>query len=112
MLDPNDVATPRVTQRPPELLLDIDPPLPRQKGEAERLSVRPGLQDGQAASPPGLDQALQHATSELLRWLQEDERLDVTAASTLLGQAVRYEIGNVFNPAYTVAAKIAKRWVE
>jgi acetamidase/formamidase len=59
-----------------------------------------------------LDQALQHATTELLRWLEHDYRLDVTTASILLGQAVRYEIGNVYDPAYTVAAKIARRLVE
>lgn len=56
-----------------------------------------------------LDQALQHATTELLRWLQEDYALDVRGASTLLGQCVRYEIGNVFDPAYTVICKIEKR---
>jgi len=33
-----------------------------------------------------LDQALQHATSEMLRWLQEDYGLDGRAASTLLGR--------------------------
>lgn len=56
-----------------------------------------------------LDEALQHATTELLRWLQEDYGLDVIAASTLLGQCVRYDIGNVFDPAYTVVCKVEKR---
>ncbi len=56
-----------------------------------------------------LDQALQHATTELLRWLSEDYGLDGRAASTLLGQCVRYEIGNVFDPAYTVICKVEKR---
>jgi acetamidase/formamidase len=59
-----------------------------------------------------LDQALQHATAELLRWLAQDHGLDARAASTLLGQAVRYEIGNVFDPAYTVVCKIPKRLLE
>jgi acetamidase/formamidase len=58
-----------------------------------------------------LDQALQHATTELLRWLEQDHGLDVTAASHLLGQCISYEIANVFDPAYTVAAKIARRWL-
>jgi acetamidase/formamidase len=58
-----------------------------------------------------LDQALQHATSGLLRWLEQDYGLDVAAGSALLGQCVRYEIGNVYDPAYTVAAKVAKRWL-
>jgi amidase len=56
-----------------------------------------------------LDQALQHATTEMIRWLGNDFGLDAAAASTLLGQSVRYEIGNVFDPAYTVVCKVAKR---
>lgn len=55
-----------------------------------------------------LDQALQHATTEMLRWLQEDYGLDARGACTLLGQCVRYEVGNVFDPAYTMVAKVAK----
>ena len=58
-----------------------------------------------------LDQALQHATTELIRWLDQEHGLDYTASSTLLGQAIRYVIGNVFDPAYTVVAKIEKRWL-
>jgi acetamidase/formamidase len=56
-----------------------------------------------------LDQALQHATTEMVRWLDRGWGLDVTAASTLMGQAVEYEIGNVFDPAYTVVCKMPKR---
>ena len=58
-----------------------------------------------------LDQALQHATTEMLRWLEEDYGLDTRTASTLLGQVVRYDIGNVFDPAYTVACRVEKRWL-
>ena len=58
-----------------------------------------------------LDQALQHATTEMSRWLGEDYGLDPRAASHLMGQVVRYDVGNVFNPAYTVACRIAKRWL-
>jgi amidase len=58
-----------------------------------------------------LDQALQHATTEMLRWLGEDYGLDARAASHLMGQVVRYDVGNVFNPAFTVACRIAKRWL-
>ena len=46
-----------------------------------------------------LDQAFQHCTTEMLRWLDEDFGLDVVAASTLLGQCVEYDVGNVFDPA-------------
>jgi acetamidase/formamidase len=53
-----------------------------------------------------LDQALQHATTEMLRWLGDDYGLAPAAASHLLGQAVRYEIANVFNPAYSVVCRV------
>ena len=55
-----------------------------------------------------LDQAVQHATTELLKLLRDDYGLDHRAGSTLLGQCIRYEIGNVYDPAYTVVAKVEK----
>jgi amidase len=55
-----------------------------------------------------LDQAVQHATTEMLRWLKEDYGLDTTSASLLLGQCVRYDLGNIFDPAYTMVCKIRK----
>ena len=58
-----------------------------------------------------LDQALQHATTEMADWLQADYGLDLVAVSHLLGQVVRYDIGNVFDPAYTVACRIEKKWL-
>jgi acetamidase/formamidase len=54
-----------------------------------------------------LDQALQHATTEMLDWLIQDYGLDEVSASHIMGQAVRYDIANVFNPAYSVACRIA-----
>lgn len=56
-----------------------------------------------------LDQALQHATTEMLRWLKEDWGLDAFAASTLMGQCVEYDVGNAFDPAYTMVCKVSKR---
>jgi amidase len=55
-----------------------------------------------------LDQAVQHATTEMLRWLKEDYGLDTTSASLLLGQCVKYDLGNIFDPAYTMVCKIRK----
>ena len=55
-----------------------------------------------------LDQALQHATTELVRWLCAEHGYNTRGASHLLGQAAEYDIGNVFDPAYTIAAKISK----
>jgi amidase len=56
-----------------------------------------------------LDQAVQHATTEMLRWLKEDYGLNATSASLLLGQCVRYDLGNVFDPAYTMVCKLPKQ---
>ena len=58
-----------------------------------------------------LDQALQHATTEMMRWLKSDYGLDGTAASLLLGQTVEYDLGNVFDPAYTMVCKVAKKYL-
>ncbi len=55
-----------------------------------------------------LDEAVQHATTEMLRWLHEDYGLDTASASILLGQCVKYDLGNVFDPAYTMVCKVAK----
>ena len=58
-----------------------------------------------------LDQALQHATTEMLDWLIQDYGLDEVSASHLMGQAVRYDIANVFNPAYSVVCRIEREWL-
>ncbi len=58
-----------------------------------------------------LDQALQHATTDMLNWLVADYGLSVNGASHLMGQVVRYDVGNVFNPAYTMVCRIAKKWL-
>ena len=58
-----------------------------------------------------LDQALQPATTEMLAWLASDYGLDAAAASHLLGQVVRTDVANVFNPAYSVACRVEKRWL-
>ena len=58
-----------------------------------------------------LDQALQHATTEMLRWLQQDYGLDALGANLLMAQCVRYDVGNVFDPAYTMVCKLHKQWL-
>ena len=55
-----------------------------------------------------LDEALQHATTELMRLLEQDYGLDYRAGSALLGQCIRYDVGNVYDPAYTGVAKVEK----
>ena len=55
-----------------------------------------------------LDQALQHATTEMIDWLIADYGLDEVSASHVMGQCVRYDVANVFNPAYSVACRIGR----
>jgi len=59
-----------------------------------------------------LDQALQHATTEMVRWLGTRYGLDVRAASALLGQCVEYDVANVYDPAYTMVCKVPRRVLE
>jgi amidase len=58
-----------------------------------------------------LDQALQEATTEMLRWLIE-LGLEEQQAHTLMGQCVRYEVGNVFDPAYTMICRLSRNLLE
>jgi acetamidase/formamidase len=53
-------------------------------------------------------QALQHATTELQRWLMSDYGFDERGSSLLLGHALEYDIANVVDPHFTVVAKIRK----
>jgi acetamidase/formamidase len=55
-----------------------------------------------------LDQAIQHATTEMIHWLKEDFNLDERSIHILLGQCVEYDVGNVFDPAYTMVCKLKK----
>jgi acetamidase/formamidase len=64
-----------------------------------------------AGSARPLDQAVQHATTEMLRWLQADYGLSAEEATLLLGYGVEYNLGNMFDPAYTMICKIPKRYL-
>lgn len=59
-----------------------------------------------------LEQALQHATTEMLRWLQEDYGMGISEASTFLGLCVEYDLGNVFDPAYTMVCKVSRHLLD
>ena len=58
-----------------------------------------------------LMQALQHATTELQRWLMTDYGFDERGSSLLLGHALEYDIANIVDPKFTVAAKISKSFL-
>lgn len=55
-----------------------------------------------------LIEALQHATSEMQRWLVSDYGFSESGAAVLMGQALEYEIANVVDPSFTVVAKVRK----
>lgn len=55
-----------------------------------------------------LDQALQHATTEMRAWLMSDYGLDENSTAHVMGQWVRYDVANVFNPAYSVACRMPR----
>ena len=56
-------------------------------------------------------QALQHATTELQRWLMTEHGFDERGASLLMGHAMEYEIANVVDPHFTVVAKLRKSFL-
>ena len=62
-------------------------------------------------SSRAINEALQHATTELLRWLMESYGFDERGASLLLGQGMEYEIANVVDPGFTIVAKMRKRYL-
>ena len=74
-------------------------------GRAEKRLTRSSL----VGNARPLDQALQHATSEMMNWLATDFGLDAIAASHVLGQCARYDIANVYNPAFSVACRLPRR---
>jgi len=55
-----------------------------------------------------LDQATQHATTEMTRWLMHGYGLTFEGASVVIGQAAGYELGNMFDPAYTVVCRVPR----
>jgi hypothetical protein len=44
----------------------------------------------------------------MLNWLMTDHGLDQIAAGHVMAMAVRYDVANVFNPAFSVACRIPK----
>ena len=55
-----------------------------------------------------LDQALQQATSGLVRWLERDYKLTANESALLLGFAVKYDIVDLVGTQVSIAAKLPK----
>ena len=54
-----------------------------------------------------LGQCVQHATTEMLRWLADEYGLDRHLAHIVLGQADGYQLGNMFDSAYTMVCTLS-----
>ena len=55
-----------------------------------------------------LDQALQQATSGMVRWLERDYKLNANEAAMVLGFAVKYDVVDLVGTQVSVAAKVPK----
>ncbi|MEQ8849970.1 acetamidase/formamidase family protein [Botrimarina sp.] len=59
-----------------------------------------------------LEDAARMAARELVRWLADEADLDPLDAYELVGLVGELRVGALVNPNYSVAAKIARRWVD
>ena len=55
-----------------------------------------------------LDQALQMATSGILRWLERDYKLSASEAAIVVGFAMRYDVVDLVGTQVSIAAKVPK----
>ena len=55
-----------------------------------------------------LDQALQQATSGMVRWLERDHKLNANEAAMVLGFAVKYDVVDLVGTQVSIAAKVPK----
>lgn len=55
-----------------------------------------------------LDQALQRATTEMARWLENDYKLNSTEAAMIMGFAVKYDVADLVGTQVSIVAKIPK----
>jgi amidase len=55
-----------------------------------------------------LDQALQQATSGMVRWLERDYGLNANEAAMILGFAVKYDVVDLVGTQVSIAAKVPK----
>ena len=55
-----------------------------------------------------LPEALQQATTELLRWIERDYKLSANESAIVVGTSVRYDIAEVVDPLVHIVAKLNK----
>ena len=51
---------------------------------------------------------MQIATTELVRWLDRDYKLNANEVALVLGSSVRYEVAELVDPQVNISAKVAK----
>jgi acetamidase/formamidase len=73
----------------------------------------PRAEDGEFLMAMGiagsLTEALQIATSEMARWLEERHKLNAAQVASVLGTAMRYDIAEVVDPYVNVVARVSKK---
>ena len=73
---------------------------------------QPRLENGEYWMASGisnsLPEAVQAATTNLSRWLEDEYKLNASEIGVVLGTGVRYEIAEVVDPEVHIVAKIAK----
>ena len=62
-------------------------------------------------SSRSLVEALQHANTEMQRWLMADYGFDERGSSLLMGQGMESVISNVVDPEFTIVARMRKRYL-
>ncbi len=55
-----------------------------------------------------LDQALQMATSGIMRWLERDYKLNASEAAVVMGFAMKYDVADLVGTQVSIAAKLPK----
>jgi acetamidase/formamidase len=58
-----------------------------------------------------LDQALQQATSGMVRWLERDYKLTANESAMVLGFAVKYDVVDLVGTQVSIAAKVPKNTI-
>ena len=58
-----------------------------------------------------LDQCVEHASTEMIHFLEQDYGLTTREAHVVMGEAVEYDLGNMFDPAYTMICKMSNSWL-
>ena len=79
-------------------------------GGTDENSVRRSLGGNPLTGSFGgsLDQALQRATTEMARWLENDYKLNSTESAMVLGFAVIYDVADLVGTQVSIVAKIPK----